>query len=81
MKMYIKGGKGIESPTDADGKKIEVGDKLSWDYVDGNKQPMEWMLRPIFEVKFNKEKGFYFAAGIEKDLYLHDFRFKYTRIV
>lgn len=47
----------------------------------------DWKHKPCFQVKWN-EKGFFYAEGIEdpKDeysgrLYLHDFRFKYTKIV
>ena len=81
MKIYLKSGSGIENPVDIDGNKIKVGDKLSWAYGDRGKDPEEWMLKPIYEVKFNNDEGFYFATGINKELYLHDFRFEFAKIM
>ena len=82
-KMYLGGCSGIEKPVDMNGIEIKVGDKLSWDYGDddtnGNK-PDEWMVRPIFIVKNHTSGKGLFAQGIHKELYLHDFRFKYCQI-
>lgn len=46
----------------------------------------EWKHKPCFKVKWN-DRGYFYGEGIEdpKDdfsgrLYLHDFRFKYTKI-
>lgn len=47
----------------------------------------DWKHKPCFRVKWN-DKGYYYGEGIEEPkyefsgrLYLHDFRFKYTKIV
>lgn len=93
--MYLKGGKGIEKPVDFDGTEIKEGDTLTYDgfdpYFDENyykknhpswsrEMIYQWKHKPVYRVKYNP-KGFFFAEGIEKNLYLHDFRFKYTKIV
>tara|TARA_R110000796_G_scaffold10769_2_gene36236 strand:+ start:304 stop:612 length:309 start_codon:yes stop_codon:yes gene_type:complete len=50
-----------------------------------NEQISERIHKPTFNVKLN-EKGILFGEGIEerehdRRLYLHDFRFKYTKLV
>lgn len=105
MKMYFKGGIGIEKPTDVNGVEIKEGYVLTFDWFDCE-EPIEDMRRkftsmkewtdkqisdrihqPTFNIKLN-EKGMLFGEGIEKQnnrhsgrLYLHDFRFKYTKVV
>lgn len=84
VKAYFRGGKGIENPVDFHGTEIQVGDKLSWDFHDDyyEKNGVEdWMKKDIFIVQKNEEKGFFFATGIYKELYLHDFRFKHCEII
>ncbi|WP_294267741.1 hypothetical protein [uncultured Chryseobacterium sp.] len=102
MKMYLKGGKGIEKPLDFDGNEIKEGDILTFDSFDkdiddvfyktyysswSEKELTEWRHRPTYKVKWN-DRGYFYGEGIKdpKDefsgrLYLHDFRFKYTKIV
>ena len=80
---YLGGSSGIETPLDFIGNEIKVGDNLSWDMHDKftteNGGIKDWMNKPIFNVK-KMESGF-FAEGINEDLYLHDFRFKYCEIM
>jgi len=95
MEIYFKGGKGIEKPVDFDGVEIKEGNILTSDNFDDffsfdfyKKNFPEWTEEDIFNrkhtptyiVKWN-EKGFYYAVGINQELYLHDFRFKHTKIV
>ncbi len=95
VKMYFKGGKGILNPLDFDGNEIKEGDILTNDYFDEffnddfytehypnwTKQDIEERKhKPTYIVKYN-QKGFFYGAGIEQDLYLHDFRFKFTKII
>ena len=103
MKMYFKGGQGIENPKDVNGIEIKEGSVLTFGWFDCE-NPIEDMRRkftnmkdwtdeqikdrihkPTFNVK-KDEKGILFGEGIEKNfchgrLYLHDFRFKYTKVV
>ena len=74
---YLFGCKGIDQPLDINGLEIKVGDKLTWDYGDCNDVKL-WMLEPVFIVEPHKSGGLC-AKGINKPLYLHDFRFKHTR--
>lgn len=93
--MYFKGGKGIQNPIDFNGEEIKEGDILTSDsfdpYFDSNfynKHYPKWSEEdiskrkhtPTYIVKWN-EKGFFYGAGINQELYLHDFRFKFTKIV
>lgn len=104
MKIYLKGGKGIENPVDFNGDEIKEGDILTFDSFERNlddendfykrhypswSQEMiyEWKHKPCFRVKWN-DKGYFYGEGIEVPtsefsgrLYLHDFRFKYTKII
>lgn len=93
-KMYFKGGKGIKNPVDFNGNEIKVGDILTADSFSGDdsfyatyypnltKEEVESRKnKPTYIVQYNAEKEFFFANGIEHELYLHDFRFKYTKIV
>ncbi len=81
LKMYFMGCSGIKNPVDMEGKSISVGDRLSWDYSDLGEDPVPWMLKPIFIVAEHKSGKGLCAIGIDKDLYLHDFRFQYCRII
>lgn len=81
MKIYLGGCKGIKNPTDLNGDVISVGDRLSWDYASRDKEPDNWMLKPIFIVKNHKSGKGLFAEGINKELYLHDFRFEFCEII
>lgn len=80
-KVHLFGCQGIQNPVDMHGEAIEVGDKLSWDFGDtfykDNDRVEDWMKKPIFEVHAHKSGKGLCAKGIEKDFYLHDFRFKY----
>lgn len=105
MKMYFKGGEGIEKPTDINGIEIKDGSVLTFDWFDcetpiedmrrkfthmkdwTDKQISDRIHEPTFNVRKNK-KGILFGEGIEEPehkhngrLYLHDFRFKYTKVV
>jgi len=89
MKMYFKGTSGIENPTDFNGKVIKEGDILTGDWFDNSdhswmkKTEQEMQIRfhqPTYKVKSIPGKGLY-ADGIDRDLYLHDFRFKYCKIL
>lgn len=94
VKMYFKGGAGIERPVDVDGKAIKEGDVLTFNVFDpfyssesykqmhpaGYASLEKRKSEPVFVVKRNP-KGFFYGLGIKQDLYLHDFCFKYTRII
>jgi len=95
MKMYFKGGKGIKNPVDFNGLEIKVDDILTSDCFDPffseefyKKNYPSWTKEDIenrknratYRVKWN-EKGFFYAEGINQELYLHDFRFEYTKVV
>lgn len=78
------GCKGIEKPVDANGEYIKEGDLLTWDFHDEyyKKSGIEdWMRKPIFKVEKHKSGKGLCAKGINKDLYLHDFRFVFCEIV
>jgi hypothetical protein len=102
MKVYFKGGKGIEKPTDINGIEIKEGSILTTDNFDGvlddrfykthyptwTKEDIDkhWR-KPTYKVKWN-EKGFFYGEGLKEPeykhqgrLYLHDFRFEYTKVV
>ncbi len=93
--MYFKGGAGIEKPIDFNGKEIKDGDTLTSDLFDdffdkkfykthypnwSEDDIEERKHMPIYMVKWNP-KGFFYGVGINQELYLHDFRFKYTKVV
>ena len=105
MKVYFKGGDGIENPKDSNGIEIKEGSVLTFDWFDvdnpiedmrrkfsnmkdwSDEQISERIHQPTFNVKKNK-KGILFGEGIEEPryrhngrLYLHDFRFKYTKVL
>tara|TARA_R110000822_G_scaffold25937_16_gene78509 strand:+ start:2344 stop:2868 length:525 start_codon:yes stop_codon:yes gene_type:complete len=91
--MYLFGGKGITNPVDVFGNPIHEGDILthSWfedDYVKFyNVQFDIWDSDKIeasvheatYVVQYNVEKEYYYATGIKKELYMHDFRFEYCK--
>lgn len=82
--MYLGGGKGIEKPLDANGNEIKVGDKLTWDFHDECHEEnhiKDWMRKPIFVVEEHPSGKCLCGRGIEKKLYLHDFRFRYCEII
>jgi len=82
VKAYIRGGQWIKNPVDALGNEIKAGDTLTWDFHDNFKpdEVKEWMRRKIFIVQEHSSGKGLCAKGIDKDLYLHDFRFKYCEI-
>ena len=95
MKVYFKGGYGIENPIDYNGNPIKEGDILTSDcfddffnqefykknYPDWTDEDIKVMKHsPTYKVKWNP-KGFFYGVGIERNLYLHDFRFKFTKII
>jgi len=84
MKAYIYGCEGIKNPVDANGKEIHEGDRLTWDFHDDfykTNGVKEWMKQPIFVVKKDRSGLGLCAVGINKNLYLHDFRFKYCEVI
>lgn len=84
MKAHFMGCSGIENPVDANGKEIKAGDKLTWDFHDDYYKETrieDWMKKPIFLVEQHKSGNGLCATGIEKELYLHDFRFKYCEVI
>jgi hypothetical protein len=84
MKVYLSGTSEIKSPVDFDGNEITEGDTLTFDYLDPffeKKDTSGCVDKPIYKVMMHKSgKGLY-AQGINDELYLHDFRFKYCRKV
>ena len=95
MKTYFKSGSGIKNPIDFNGKEIKEGDVLThcWfenDYVEFFKKHLnvtdiieieKRVNEPSVIVKYNSDKGFFYGVGIKNDSYMHDFRFKFTKIV
>lgn len=84
ISVYLGGGKGIKEPTDVNGKVVKAGDKLTWDFHDGfykEDDIEDWMLKPIFIVEEHPSAGCLCGRGIHKELYLHDFRFKFCEVV
>jgi hypothetical protein len=84
MKLYLNGCSCIEAPLDMHGNQIKSGDLLSWDFGDLSKSNMEiedWMKKPVFKVMCHKSGNGLCAQGINKPLYLHDFRFKYCELI
>ncbi len=94
MVMYFKGGKGIKNPIDFNGFEIKEGDILTTDNFDDffndefyKTHYPNWTKEDIYKSKYTptylvkwNEKGFFYGVGINQELYLHDFRFKYTKI-
>jgi len=84
MKIYLGGCSGIDKPVDANGKEITEGCNLTWDFHDEYHQEKgvdDWMKKPIFVVKKHLSGKGLCAVGIDKNLYLHDFRFKYCEVI
>ena len=83
MKIRLKGCSGIQNPVDMHGQAINVGDRLSWDYGDYHQgaDVESWMKEPMFVVEPHPSGRGLCAVGIEKPLYLHDFRFKHCELV
>ena len=84
IRIYIGGCSGIKNPVDANGKQITVGSKLTWNFHDDyykGKPVADWMKKPIFIVKEHDSGEGLCAVGIDKDLYLHDFKFEYCEAV
>ena len=95
MKMYFKSGEGIKNPIDFNGVEIKEGSILTSDCFDDvfndkfykthyptwTKEDIEKRNHtPTYIVKWNT-KGFFYGVGINQELYLHDFRFKHTKVV
>lgn len=84
MKMYFGGTYGIKKPLDFDGNEINVGDELTFDYLDPffEKDDMSRHInKATYKVKMHENGKGMFAEGINQKLYLHDFRFEYCRII
>ena len=87
VKMYFKGCSGIQDPVDVDGKSIVAGSILTsdWfeevDYDRSSWEPSESeKMKPIYRVKKHESGEGLFAEGMNGSrLYLHDFRFKFTK--
>lgn len=89
IKCYFKGGSGIQSPVDVNGMPINEGDILTHCWFDGSDH--EWINRTEEEKQnlFHKpsvivkrhEKGYLYGEDLDTrtNLYMHDFRFKYTK--
>jgi len=94
-KMYFKGGSGIKNPVDFNGVEIKEGDTLThcWfdcDYIKFFNEHIKItdiseierrVSRPSVKVKYNSEQGFFYGDGIKESSYMHDFEFKYAKIV
>lgn len=94
MQLYFKGGEGIENLIDFNGHEIKEGNVLThcWfdhDYVSFFREHTEYkefdeieakVHEPGYIVKYNQQKKFYYAVGIEDEkMYMHDFMFKYCK--
>lgn len=80
MRVHLAGCSGIQAPVDMHGVPINVGDRLSWDFGDYPAAEVKaWMAEPVFVVEQLASGRGLCAVGIEKQLYLHDFRFKYCK--
>lgn len=95
MEVYFKSGKGIVKPLDFNGNEIKIGNVLTSDVFDDffndsfyekhfplmTKEDIQLHKnKPMYIVKWNA-KGFFYAEGVHQKLYLHDFRFKHTKII
>lgn len=70
----------MQAPVDLHGNPVKIGDKLSWDFGDPFYQEhgvQAWMKEPVFVVEQHANGKGLCAVGINKHLYLHDFRFKF----
>lgn len=84
MKIYLNGTSGIKKPVDHDGNEIQCGDFLTYDYLDPffqDRDMSEHENKPVYEVKKHKSGLGFFGSGLKSELYIHDFRFKYCRII
>jgi hypothetical protein len=93
--MYFKGGTGIKNPKDFNGVEIKEGDTLTHDWFENDYVAffkrhaklfdLDEIERRVHEpsviVKYNKEKEFFYGEGIKDKSYMHDFRFKFCKIV
>jgi len=82
--MYLRGTSGIKNPVDFDGNEINVGDELTFDYLDPffEKDEMSGYIdKPMYKVKMHASGDGMFADGINQKLYLHDFRFEFCKII
>lgn len=93
MKVFFKGTSGIEKPVDINGVEIKAGDLLTWDFGDYESymhKPIEEKRKhdPFFLVEQHSSGKGLFAESIfpcmgyyDKKFYLHDFRFKYCKVI
>ena len=95
IKIWLGGDSGIKEPKDIDGNIISVGDLLTRDYGEDIKNGIEVdekrTTESFYKVKMN-DRGGYYAESIEpigdiviggddKYYYLHDFRFKFCKVI
>lgn len=78
MRTYFKGTSGLTEVFDANGEKINVGDKLSHDFEDSAHWFVDAWKKEATYIVMAHPKGGFCAIGINEKLYLHDFRFKFT---
>lgn len=84
MEIYFMGTSGIECPKGFDGNNIDIGDKLTFDYLDPcfkDDDMTSYVDKPVYIVKEDSGGDGLYGEGIYEDLYLHDFRFKYCRVI
>ena len=95
IKVYLGGGAGIEKPIDFNGNEIKEGDILTHCYFDcdyieffkthikiTDEAEIERRVHlPAVKVFYNHEGKFFYGEGIERPTYMHDFRFKYAKII